>query len=82
LRRLLGDLDLLVRQGVELVNELVDLPVGGVDLALEGGLGGGGFRRGEGPVACSGFQLDFWRNQGDTTGNPGNWRWIARAGRA
>ena len=29
-----------------LVDELVDLAVGGVDLALEGGLGGGGFRRG------------------------------------
>lgn len=37
-RRLLHDLDLVGGQAVELVDELVNLVVGGGDLALEGGL--------------------------------------------
>jgi hypothetical protein len=36
-RRLLHDPNLLLGQTVELINKLVDLAVGGVDLALEGG---------------------------------------------
>ena len=38
LRCLLDDVDLFVGQVVEFVDELVDLSVGGVDLALEEGL--------------------------------------------
>ena len=34
---LLNDLYLLLRQAVEFMDELVDLPVGGLDLALKAG---------------------------------------------
>jgi len=38
LRYPFDDLDLLHRQSVQLIHQLIDLPARGVDLALEGGL--------------------------------------------
>jgi len=38
LRRLLNNADFVIRQAVELADELVDLAVGGVDLTLDGRL--------------------------------------------
>jgi len=46
-RRRLHELNLRVTQAVELIDELVDLAVGGFDLALEDGLGVAGFGGGE-----------------------------------
>lgn len=43
--RLLHDLDLLLREAIKFVDELVDLPVGGFDLALKAGFVVLGFSR-------------------------------------
>jgi len=45
--RPLHDPYLLLGQLVQLVDQVVDLAVGGVDLTLEGGLGGGGLGGGQ-----------------------------------